>query len=90
MTTHQRKDRPGKPGAALTTTTIAASDSTRRTDTDADIALTGGANADIWAALFDGRFRLATRCSRCGRWLTAGPSKRAGIGAHCAAKDVVE
>jgi hypothetical protein len=50
--------------------------------TDLDQQLMG--DRSIWAALFDGEFRLAIRCRRCGRWLTSGPSKRAGIGAHCA------
>jgi hypothetical protein len=42
-----------------------------------DLALVG-ANSDIWALLFDGKFRLAVKCDVCGRWLTAGASKAAG------------
>jgi hypothetical protein len=42
----------------------------------------------IWAELFDGRFRLAVKCEVCGRWLTAGKSKAAGLGPRCAARAV--
>ena len=52
-----------------------------------DLALVGD-NADIWARLFDGEFRLAVKCDRCGRWLTAGKSKAAGRGPSCAARAV--
>ena len=45
-------------------------------------------DADLWAALFDGRFRLAVRCDVCGRWLTAGKSKANGRGPNCAARAV--
>lgn len=44
----------------------------------------------IWRAIYAGEFRLAVRCQRCGRWLTAGPSKRERVGAHCAAKAAAE
>lgn len=86
--TPTRRSRPEKNPGAATSTSLDASDSTRHGDNDADIALVGGVNADLWAALFAGQFRLAVKCDRCGRWLTAGPSKRAGIGAHCAAQVV--
>lgn len=83
-----RRNRPGNPGAATsTTTTVATQDDNRRSDIELDLALLGGTNADIWAALFDGRFRLAVPCKRCGRWLTSGASKTAGIGSHCAARE---
>ena len=42
----------------------------------------------LWVALFDGRFRLSVRCDVCGRWLTAGKSKAAGLGPNCAARAV--
>ena len=45
-------------------------------------------NGDIWAAIYRGDFRLSVRCERCGRWLTSGPSKKARMGAHCAAKRI--
>ncbi|MDQ1247526.1 MAG: hypothetical protein QG597_1896 [Actinomycetota bacterium] len=40
----------------------------------------------IWAALFDGEFRLAVPCSRCGRWLTSAASKKHRLGSRCAAR----
>ena len=52
-----------------------------------DLALVGD-NTDIWAALFDGKFRLAVKCDVCGRWLTAGKSKSAGRGPSCSARAV--
>ena len=52
-----------------------------------DLSLVG-ANGDIWAALFDGKFRLAVKCEICGRWLTAGKSKAAGRGPSCSARAV--
>ncbi len=44
----------------------------------------------LWAALYDGQFRLATRCRRCGRWLVDGRSKRRNLGKHCAARLAAE
>ena len=38
----------------------------------------------IWNAIFEGHFRLAVRCDQCGRWLTAGRSKKAHRGPRCA------
>ncbi len=52
-----------------------------------DLSLVG-ANGDIWAALFDGKFRLAVKCEICGRWLTAGKSKADGRGPSCSARAV--
>ena len=46
-------------------------------------------DASIWEALFDGQFRLASRCDVCGRWLTASASKRVHRGPRCAAKAVL-
>lgn len=87
----KRRNRPGDTGAAAsTTTTVATQDDKRRTDIELDLALLGGSAADIWAQLFDGQFRLAVPCSRCGRWLTAGASKRHRLGAHCRAKSAAE
>lgn len=85
--TEERKSRAIADPAIPTTSTLSLK-SNCGTDLEADLTLVGGANPDLWAALFDGRIRLATRYSRCGRWLTAGPSKRNGIGAHCAARAV--
>lgn len=42
----------------------------------------------IWQAIFNGEFRLAVQCDTCGRWLTAGASKKAHRGPRCAAKAV--
>ena len=73
------------PRKAAPTSNTTGKDNTHGTDTELDLTLVG-ANADIWAALFAGEFRLAVPCSRCGRWLVNNDSKRAGIGAHCAAQ----
>ena len=61
-------------------------DSSRCADNQIDLALLGGPAADIWAKLFNGEFKLAVPCSRCGRWLTSGASKRHRMGAKCRAK----
>lgn len=55
-------------------------------DLDFDRHIVESVNRDIWAAVFDGRFRLAVRCRRCGRWLTHGISKRNHLGPRCATK----
>lgn len=55
-----------------------------------DKAIVEAVNRDIWAAVFDGHFRLAVRCRRCRRWLTHGTSKRNHIGPSCAAKAVTK
>lgn len=88
MTTKRRS--PGtKSRATSTTTTI----DTQRVppafaDMEFDKSVVDAVNRDLWQALFDGHFRLSIRCDRCGRWLTAGPSKKARMGSHCAAKAV--
>lgn len=61
----KRRNRPGDdPGAATSTTPIATAESNRCSDNQIDLTLLGGPDADVWAALFDGRFRLAVPCSR--------------------------
>ena len=75
------------PRKAAPTTNTTGKDNTHDTDMMVDLALVG-ANSDIWAALFDGKFRLAVKCDTCGRWLTAGASKAAGRGPSCAARAV--
>ena len=82
-------DSPAAP--TFTTTDIHhsadSSDHNERTDEfKLDRLLVG--DKSIWAALFDGEFKLAVPCSRCGRWLTSGASKRHRMGSHCAAKAV--
>jgi hypothetical protein len=52
-----------------------------------DVSRTVTAQVDwsIWKALYDGKFRLAVPCRRCGRWLVDGRSKRRHYGPRCAA-----
>ena len=45
-------------------------------------------DSSIWRAIYRGEFRLAVQCDTCGRWLTAGASKKAHRGPRCAAKVV--
>lgn len=62
-------------------------------DFDFDKSVVARVDESIWAALFDGHFRLAVKCDTCGRWLTSGASKRAHRGPVCrkrAAKAVAE
>jgi hypothetical protein len=75
------QDRP-TPNNSATTTIAAHSDASLL-----DLNLVG-ANGDIWAQLFNGKFRLAVQCDVCGRWLTAGASKAAGRGPNCSARAV--
>lgn len=67
-----------------------STDSIPGTDVSVDLELVGGINADLWSMLFDGTFRLAVPCKFCGRSLTAGASKIAGVGPKCAARVVTE
>ena len=76
------KSGPGKPRGASETATVCD------LSIAFDLALVGD-NADLWARLFDGEFRLAVRCDVCGRWLTAGKSKSAGRGPSCSARSAV-
>lgn len=81
----QRKPAPATgTGSQLTTT--ATESSPVVTEFDFDKAIVDAVNKELWVALFDGDFRLAVPCDVCGRWLTAGNSKRAHRGKHCAAK----
>ena len=75
--------------ATSTTATVDASKSNGATDTfDYDQHIVDGVDRSIWAALFNGHFRLAVQCDVCGRWLTADSSKRAHRGPRCAARAV--
>ena len=88
MSPPKRRSGPGASAqAASTSTATVTSQCNRSTDVELDLALVGD-NADLWARLFDGEFRLAVRCDVCGRWLTAGKSKSAGRGPSCAARAV--
>ncbi|MDQ1320599.1 MAG: hypothetical protein QG655_1842 [Actinomycetota bacterium] len=83
----KRKNRAAVADPALSTPPSDSSDHNERTDEfKLDRLLVG--DKSIWAALFDGEFKLAVPCSRCGRWLTSGASKRHRMGSHCAAKAV--
>ena len=85
----QRRSSPATPGRAASTTPIAETNSTAASGhRELDLTLVGH-DASLWQALFDGQFRLAVRCERCGRWLTAGPSKKRQLGSHCATKVVM-
>lgn len=77
-----RRRNPGTKARATSTTPIVALDHSDLTDEmKIDRALVG--DSEIWPKLFDGQFKLAVRCSRCGRWLTNGHSKRDRLGPHC-------
>jgi len=65
-------------------------DSTHGADVLVDLKIVGGVNADLWALLFDGTFRLAKKCDVCHRWLTSNKSKAAGVGPSCAARAVTK
>lgn len=82
------RNRPsGGTGAVTKPAKVSTAQSNHGADELAvDLALVGGINADLWALLFDGRFKLALRCDTCGRWLTAHKSKAAGRGPSCAAR----
>ena len=75
------RKRPAVSDRATSTTTTLHPESTA-----VDRQVVG--DADLWAALFDGRFRLAVRCDTCGRWLTAHASRVAGRGPNCSARAV--
>ena len=81
---------PGTPARATSaTTTVATGKSTAATeDFDYDKRVVAQVDWSIWNAIFNGQFRLAVPCDVCGRWLTAGASKRAHRGPRCAAKAV--
>lgn len=57
---------------------------------DYDRRVVGQVDWSIWRAIYNGDFRLAVRCRRCGRWLTDGTSKRRHLGPTCAGKAVTE
>ncbi|WP_293311316.1 DUF6011 domain-containing protein [Mycolicibacterium sp.] len=88
--TQIRKNRPGNPGAALSTTTIAALQSNAPGAAEVELmrGIAGNIDLGIWQDLMNGTFRLATRCDTCGRWLTAHKSKANGRGPSCAARAV--
>jgi hypothetical protein len=48
-----------------------------------------GDGGDLFTLLMNGTYRLAVPCRECGRFLTSGASKAAGLGPRCAEKAVV-
>jgi hypothetical protein len=72
--------------APSTTSTLCSKDSKNRREFDYDQRVVDQVDSSIWRALFRGEFRLAVQCDQCGRWLTAGASKKAHRGPRCAAK----
>lgn len=81
----QRRRGPGVESRATSTPPSAAEQSTAGVaDFDFDKSVVDAVNKELWAALFDGHFKLGVKCQRCGRWLFDGRSKRRGYGAHCA------
>lgn len=81
------KDRARSADPALFTPPSATSNSNgAANDFDYDRQVVERVDASLWRAVYNGEFRLAVRCRRCGRWLTDGRSKRRHYGATCAAK----
>lgn len=79
--------RPGtESGATSTTSTLFPQSNAAKADFDYDRHIVDRVDESIWAALFDGHFRLAVRCDVCGRWLTANTSKKAHRTPRCRAK----
>ena len=82
-----RKRRTRKSPAPSTTAKVANSDySGDAAQFDYDERVVYQVDASIWRAVWRGEFRLAVRCTRCGRWLTDGRSKKRHMGARCAAR----
>jgi hypothetical protein len=83
-----KRNRPsGGTGAATKPGKASTANTSPGEGISVDLALVGP-DADIWAQLFDGKFRLAVQCDVCGRWLVAHASKAAGRGPSCAARAV--
>lgn len=83
-----RRSGPSIARAASTITNASKSTADHR-QIAADKSAVDAVDASIWAALFDGQFRLAVRCDTCGRWLTDGRSKANHRGPRCAAKAAI-
>jgi hypothetical protein len=83
------KRRVADANPALSTTRLVTHKVADVTDEfDFDKRIVDRVDESLWRAVYNGQFRLAIKCERCGRWLTAGKSKRNRIGAHCASKTV--
>ena len=88
--TRRRKGRApnGNPGLFSTPPSVDTKVTTKSESFDFDQRVVSQVDWSIWRAIFAGEFRLAVQCDMCGRWLTAGASKRAHRGPRCAAKAV--
>ena len=86
----QRKGRASKGNPDLFSTPPSADTKvTAKSESfDFDQRVVSQVDWSIWQAIFNGQFRLAVQCDICGRWLTAGASKRAHRGPRCAARAV--
>jgi len=84
----RRRERPGSEARATSTPPSAAPQSTAPGAAEVELmrGITDNVDRGLWMDLMNGRFRLAMRCERCGRWLTAHKSKAAGIGPVCSGK----
>jgi hypothetical protein len=83
----KEKHRAAEANPALSTTPLVAPDSTDGNDEfDYDKQIVDRVDESLWRAVYNGSFRLAVKCDRCGRWLTDGHSKRDRLGPVCAAK----
>jgi hypothetical protein len=83
--TKNEESRIQKDPATSTTATVDIASLATHTDFTIDLALVG-TDGDLWAQLFNGKFRLAVKCDICGRWLTSHASKSAGRGPSCSAR----
>ena len=88
MTSRRRSGSAVSSRAAVQTATVCDQSNRTADELAADKALLQGVDGGIWAAIFDGKFKLAVRCEVCGRWLTAAKSKNNGRGPSCAARSV--
>jgi hypothetical protein len=77
--------RESRPAANRAASSSRNPQSTASADTDFDFdrRVVDSVDRSIWAALFNGDFRLAVRCEVCGRWLTDGRSRRDHRGPVC-------
>lgn len=85
-----RKPAPPQDRPSRNLTSATKSTATDVTEFDFDRHIVDSVDESIWRAVYNGEFRLAVRCDVCGRWLTAGSSKRAHRGPRCAARAVAQ
>lgn len=82
MPTKKERTPKGQPKLAK----ASINPSKRHADFEYGKHILSGVEKTLWAAVFDGDFRIAVRCRRCKRWLVDGKSKRRHYGAVCAAE----